>query len=64
MSKHGRRMAGSPLSEQELQELRELATMPDAEIDCSDIPERTRLKNRTREQIAVASPSRSMSNAG
>ena len=63
MSKHGRRMAGSPLSEQELEELRELVRLPDEKIDCLDIPERAKLKNRTREQTDAAPAPRSMSNA-
>jgi len=40
MSNYGRRAAGTPLSEAELEELRALAGKPDSEINFSDIPER------------------------
>lgn len=40
MSKYGRRAAGTPLTEDQMSELRALAEMPDSQIDFFDIPER------------------------
>jgi uncharacterized protein (DUF4415 family) len=40
MTKLVRRAAGTPLSEDELHQLKALAKMPDDQIDFSDIPER------------------------
>jgi hypothetical protein len=50
MSNYVRRAAGTSLSEKELQQLRDLAQMPDSDIDCSDIPEKRKLKQKTRER--------------
>ena len=41
MTNYVRRVAGTPLTDKELQELKALAAMPDSEIDFSDIPEST-----------------------
>ncbi len=40
MSSSVRRVAGTPLTDQERSELRQLAAMPDDQIDFTDIPER------------------------
>ena len=40
MSLNVRRVAGTPLTDQERSELRQLAAMPDDQIDFTDIPER------------------------
>jgi len=42
MTNYGRRAAGTPLTDEHMAELRSLAKMADAEIDFSDIPERSR----------------------
>ena len=42
MTNYGRRAAGTPLTDEQLAELRTLAAMPDSEIDFTDIPERVR----------------------
>lgn len=41
MTRIVQRAAGSPLSEEAMDQLRRLASMPDEEIDLSDIPEKT-----------------------
>ena len=40
MTNYGRRAAGTPLTDEQLAELKALAMKPDSEIDFSDIPER------------------------
>ena len=48
-----RRVAGTPLNEKQRQELRALASMPDDEIDFSDIPERS---YPVLDQVSAAEP--------
>ena len=40
MTKYGRRAAGTPLTDEQMAELKAVAELPDSEIDFSDIPER------------------------
>ncbi len=53
MTNYVQRAAGIPLSDEEREQLRRLAELPDSEIDCSDIPE------STEEQLRNARPRRS-----
>jgi len=65
MTNYVRRVAGTPLTDKELQELKALAAMPDSEIDFSDIPESTeeQLRNFKRRPRSGDRPSPELNKA-